>query len=146
MRSKCINPVNPVIYAVVFDKGEEFIEGLTRFATEKVLSVSQISAIGAFSELTLGYFDRDLKDYKKIIINEQVEALSLLGDITIENGKPKVHAHVIVGKSDGTAHGGHVMKALVWPTLEVIVTESPQYLIRKRDPDTGLTLIDPDIG
>jgi predicted DNA-binding protein with PD1-like motif len=50
---------------------------------------------------------------------------------------------VVVGKSDGTAHGGHLLEAHVWPTLEVIVVESPQYLQRKYDPATGLTLIDP---
>lgn len=141
MRTKCINPSNPVIYAVVFDRGEELLEGLTRFAMENVVSGSQISAIGAFSNVTLGYFDRDRKDYKKIQVDEQVEVLSLLGDITIESGKPKVHAHTVVGRSDGTTRGGHVIKAKVWPTLEVIVTEAPEYLTRKHDPETGLTLI-----
>ena len=145
MRSKCINPRNPAVYAVVFDKGDELLEGLNQFAADKVLSASQISAIGAFSSLTLGYFDRDTKEYRRIVVDEQVEVLSLLGDITIENGNPKVHAHAIVGCSDGTTRGGHVMKAVIWPTLEVIITESPAYLVRKQDPDTGLTLIDPDI-
>jgi predicted DNA-binding protein with PD1-like motif len=141
MMNKCINPSNPTIYAVVFDRGEELLEGLTRFAVENVVSSSYITAVGAFSGVTLGYFDRDRKDYKRIQVDEQVEVLSLLGDITIENGKPKVHARTIVGKSDGSTHGGHVIKAKVWPTLEVIVTESPEYLTRKHDPETGLTLI-----
>jgi hypothetical protein len=144
MRSKCINPTNPSTYAVIFDKGDEFIGELTRFAIEKVLSGSQINAIGGFSNLTLGYFDRDRKDYKKIEIDEQVEVLCLFGDITIDNGAPKVHAHAIVGMSDGTTRGGHLIKALVWPTLEVIVTESPQYLVRRHDSDSGLALIDPN--
>jgi len=143
MRSKCINQKSPIVYALVFDKGEELLEGLTRFATEKVLSASGVTGIGAFSELTLGYFDRDLKDYKKIEMKEQVEVLCMTGDITIENGKPRAHVHVIVGKSDATAHGGHIIRAVVWPTLEVIVTEAPQYLCRRLDPETGLPLIDP---
>lgn len=141
MRSKLIYFPSPVTYAVVFDKGDEFLEGLTRFAKDKVLAASQLTAIGAFSDLTVGYFDRARKDYKKIEINEQVEVLSLMGDITVEDGNPKVHAHVVVGKSDGTAHGGHIIKAHVWPTLEVIVTESPEHLMRKYDSETGLTLI-----
>jgi predicted DNA-binding protein with PD1-like motif len=141
MRNKCLNPSNPIIYAVVFDRGEELLEGLTRFAVENVISCSQITAIGAFSSVTLGYFDRDRKDYKKIQVDEQVEVLFLLGTITVENGKPKVHVQTVVGKSDGTTHGGHVIKAKAWPTLEVIVTESPEYLARKHDPETGLTLI-----
>ena len=71
--------------------------------------------------------------------------LSLIGDIASkENGEPQVHAHVVVGKRDGTAHGGHLMEARVWPTLEVIVVESPKHLCRKFDEETGLALIDPE--
>ncbi|MGN6733631.1 MAG: PCC domain-containing protein, partial [Candidatus Binatia bacterium] len=58
-------------------------------------------------------------------------------------GIPQVHAHVVVGKFDGSAHGGHILEARVWPTLEVMVTESPKHLRRKYDPETGLSLIDP---
>lgn len=68
--------------------------------------------------------------------------LSLVGDLARgERGEPKLHAHVVIGKSDGTAHGGHLMEAVVRPTLEVILIESPQYLQRQHDPETGLALI-----
>jgi uncharacterized protein len=90
----------------------------------------------------LGYFDRAQKDYEKIRINKQVEVLSLIGDIaTSDDGGPKVHAHVVVGKRDGTAHGGHLLEAHVWPTLEVIFTESPEHLRRWMDEKVGLALI-----
>jgi predicted DNA-binding protein with PD1-like motif len=92
---------------------------------------------------SFGYFDRERKDYKKIPIKEQVEVLALTGNIALSDGQPKAHAHLVVGKSDGTAHGGHLLEAHVWPTLEVIVVESPRYLRRKFDRATGLTLIDP---
>ena len=93
--------------------------------------------------LKLGYFDRDQKDYRKIPITEQVEVLSLLGDVALDNEQPKLHAHVVVGKSDGTAHGGHLLSAHVWPTLEVILTESPSHLRRRTDRESGLALIVP---
>jgi predicted DNA-binding protein with PD1-like motif len=70
--------------------------------------------------------------------------LSLVGDIALDGLEPKVHAHVVVGKADGTAHGGHVLEAHVWPTLEVIITTSPAHLRRKHDPETGLALLDPE--
>lgn len=130
-------------YAVIFAKDEEFVAGLTSWAKEKKLGGSHFTAIGAFSETMLGYFDRETKDYQKIPIREQVEVLSLIGDIALNEGVPQVHAHVVIGKSDGTAHGGHVLEARVWPTLEVILTESPNHLCRKYDPETGLALIDP---
>jgi predicted DNA-binding protein with PD1-like motif len=129
-------------FAVVFDRGDEFIADLTSLAKEKDLGGSQFTAIGAFSDVVLGYFDREKKKYREIPVREQVEVLSLNGDIALKDGKPQLHAHVVVGKSDGTAHGGHILEAHVWPTLEVIVTESPKHLRRKTDDETGLALID----
>jgi predicted DNA-binding protein with PD1-like motif len=52
-----------------------------------------------------------------------------------------LHAHVVVGKADGTAHGGHLLAAVVRPTLEVILVESPRHLQRRHDAETGLALI-----
>jgi hypothetical protein len=130
-------------YAVIFDKDEEFIAGLTSWAKENKLGGSHFTAIGAFREVTLGYFDRDKKDYRKIPLREQVEVLSLIGDIALTDGIPQVHAHVVVGKFDGSAHGGHILEVRVWPTLEVMLMESPKHLRRKYDPETGLSLIDP---
>lgn len=129
-------------FAVIFDTGDEVISGLLAFAKEKGLAGSHFTAIGALSDVTLGFFDWDKRDYQKLKIGEQVEVLSLIGDIALNEGEPKVHAHVVVSKSDGTAHGGHLMEARVRPTLEVIVVESPEHLVRKTDDETGLALID----
>ena len=142
MKSQILEEGEQKTFAVIFDKGDEFIEGLTSFAKEKQLRGSHFTAIGAFRAVTLGYFDRDKKDYKKIPIEEQVEVVSLVGDIALKDRAPQVHAHVVVAKSDGTAHGGHILQAQVWPTLEVILTESPKHLRRKTDSETGLALID----
>jgi predicted DNA-binding protein with PD1-like motif len=133
---------DPATYALIFDKGDEFLNGMVQFAKQEGLSASHFTAIGAFSAVTLGYFDRDKKDYLKNSIDEQVEVLSLIGDIALDEYEPKIHAHVVVGKSDSTAHGGHILEAHVWPTLEVVITASPVHLRRKHDPETGLALID----
>lgn len=141
MRSKLIAATGQKTWALVFDEGEEPAEGLLEFARQQKLSASQFSAIGAFSEVELGFFQMEKQDYKKIPIKEQLEVLSLLGDITLSENGPKVHAHVVLGKIDGTAWGGHLLKARVRPTLEVILVESPKHLHRKRDEKTGLALI-----
>jgi predicted DNA-binding protein with PD1-like motif len=112
-------------------------------AREHKLSASQFTAIGAFSEVELGFFEIERKDYKPIPIREQVEVLSLIGVVTLGNGEPKVHAHAVLRKIDGTAWGGHLLRAIVRPTLEVILTESPAHLRREHDDATGLALIDP---
>jgi len=142
MNAKLIAEAEPKTFALIFDKGDEFIDGLTSFARENELSASHFTAIGAFRDVMLGYFDRETKKYKQIPIVEQVEVLSLVGDIALKDNLPQVHAHVVVGKSDGSAHGGHVLEAHVWPTLEVVLTESPKHLRRKTDPETGLALIE----
>ncbi|HKY29622.1 MAG TPA: PPC domain-containing DNA-binding protein [Pyrinomonadaceae bacterium] len=141
MRSKLIHDDGEKTFAIIFDKGDEVASGLVAFAKDKNLSASHFTAIGAFESVTLGFFERERKDYKRITIDEQLEVLSLVGDIALEGEKPKVHAHVVVGKADGTAHGGHLLEARVWPTLEVILVESPQHLQRKLDRETGLALI-----
>lgn len=129
-------------FAVIFDKDDEVISGLTNFAREQKLSGSHFTAIGAFRDVVLAYFDWDKKEYLKNPVREQVEVVSLVGDIAEgEKGEPKVHAHVVVGKRDGTALGGHLLEAHVRPTLELMLTESPKELRRKHDPETGLALI-----
>jgi hypothetical protein len=130
-------------FAVVFDKGDEVVEGLTVFAGRERLRASQVTAIGALSDVTLGYFDRASRQYLEIPLREQVEVLSLLGVVTLDGEKPRLHCHVVVGRRDGVAHGGHLLEGHVWPTLEVIVEESPRHLQRRHDAASGLALIDP---
>ncbi len=142
MRAKLLADGGAKTYALVFETGDEVMAGLTAFAREKGLAGSHLTAIGAFRDVTLGYFDWDRKDYRRIPIAEQVEVLSLVGDVALdESGGPKVHAHVVVGKADGSAHGGHLLEAHVRPTLEVTLVETPAHLQRRYDPEARLALI-----
>jgi len=141
MRAKVLNETGERVFALIFAIDEDPMQGLQRFAEEQNLSASGFTAIGAFREAELGYFDWEKKDYERIPVREQVEVLALLGDIATEGREKKVHAHVVLGRRDGSACGGHLMSAKVRPTLEVIVTESPSYLRRVPDKRTGLSLI-----
>lgn len=141
MKYKLINDDKKKTYAIILASGEEAKEQLLAFAKEKKVAASQFTAIGAFSETTVGFFDFSIKDYKRTYFNEQMEVLSLAGDITLFNGEYKVHAHIVLAKEDGTAHGGHLMKGIVHPTLEIILNESPVYLQREMDEKIGIPLI-----
>jgi len=141
MKAKLINEMGEKTYAIVFNKGDEVVEGLLSFAREEKVQASHFTAIGALSDVTLGYFNWTKKTFDKISIQEQVEVLSLVGNIVFDNGNPKLHAHVVIGKSNGTAHGGHLMEGHVRPILEVILVEVPSHLHRKIDKETGLALI-----
>jgi uncharacterized protein len=129
-------------FAVVLATGDEVVSSITSLATEQHLATTQFTAIGALSRAVVAFFEWESRRYRNIAIDEQVEVLSLLGDITLDEGKPKVHAHVVLGKSDGTAHGGHLGEAVVRPTLEIILTETPKHLRRRFDRESGLPLID----
>ena len=142
MRSSLVLDRGERTFVVVFDKEDEVIEGLTDFASRQRLRASHLTAIGALSDVVLGYFDRTARDYRKIPLPEQVEVLSLLGVVTLDGEKPKVHAHIVVGRADGSTRGGHLLAGHVFPTLEVVVEELPKHLHRRLDPETGLALID----
>lgn len=130
-------------FAIVFDVGDEVSSGLLAFAREHALQGAYFTAIGALREVTLGFWSPQTREYQTIPIREQVEVLSLNGNVArTPDGQPKVHAHVVVGKADGTAHGGHLMDGVVRPTLEVILVESPRHLRRTADSATGLALLD----
>ncbi len=128
-------------HVLVFDKGDEVVEQLLAFAKQEQVTAASFSGIGAFSDVTLGFFERERKDYKRIPLAEQVEVLTLAGDIAVKDGEPQVHAHVVVGKADGTAWGGHLLEGHVWPTLELVLVESPDELRRTLDEETRLPLI-----
>jgi predicted DNA-binding protein with PD1-like motif len=128
-------------FVLIFETGDEVASGLLDFARNHHLDSSHFTALGAFSDVVVGYFDWARKEYKRISLPEQVEVLALVGDIALNQGEPKVHAHVVVGKADGTAHGGHLLEAHVRPTLEMVLVESPQHLQRQSDPASGLALI-----
>ena len=143
MNAKLIQDGAEKTFAVVFEAGEEVVAGLVRFAADQKLSGAHLTGIGAFERVTLGFFDVGRKEYTKISIEEQVELLSLVGNIALDDhGQPKLHAHVVVGKSDGSAHGGHLLEASVRPTLEVMVVESARHLRRRTRADLGLALLD----
>lgn len=143
MRSKLISGQAQKTWAVVFQTGDEVMAGLTQFAKEHNLRNSHFTAIGAFSDATIAYFEWQKKEYKRIPVHEQVEVLTLAGDIALKDGQPKVHMHVVLGREDGTTRGGHLMEGYVRPTLEVMLTEMPEPLRRRYDPESGLALIDP---
>ena len=141
MKSKLVEE-HPRTYVLIFDTGDELAAGLKQFAVEQKLAGSSFKAIGALSSVKLGWFNWQTKKYEtSVALDEQVELLSLIGDIALKDGEPQVHAHVVVGRRDGTAHGGHLQDARVRPTCEVVLTESPRHLQKQIDPEVGIALI-----
>ena len=141
MQWKLISHGTECSYALVLSESDEVVSTIETFAREHGLTASRLSAIGALRDVRLGYFDWDRKEYEPIDFDEQLEVLSLLGDVVLHGDLPKLHAHVVLGRRDGSTCGGHLLRATVRPTLEVLLTESPAHLRREFDPKSGLPLI-----
>ncbi|HTW49109.1 MAG TPA: PPC domain-containing DNA-binding protein [Acidobacteriaceae bacterium] len=131
-------------YAVIFRPGDEPYAGLTQFAEQHHIQSAHFTAIGGFSDARLAWFDLDKKMFRVIPVDQQVEVVSLVGDIALLDGKPQVHMHCVVAYPDGTTRGGHILGAHVSPLLEVFVTADPTPLIKKNDPARALNLIEPN--
>lgn len=132
-------------FILVLESGEEACGVITGFAQRNDIQGATLTAIGGVANATVGWFDLEQKKYQPIEIAEQCEVLSVVGDIVAgEHGKPVLHAHLVLGRRDGSACGGHLVRAEVRPTLEVILVETPARLRRRKRPDIGAALIDLD--
>lgn len=142
MESKLLNDGQEKTYALILQYGDEVMASLKQFAQDNKLYGCRFTAIGAFSQTEVGFFDFATRDYVPIRFEEQMEVLSMVGDITLYEDKPQVHAHVVLGSRDGSARGGHLLKGMVHPTLEILLTESPLWMKRRMDAQSGIPLIE----
>lgn len=129
-------------FVLVADPDEEAVAAIGGLAKAEQLSAAQLTAVGAFSQAVVGWFDRDQSEYRRIPVDQQCEVLSLIGDIAVGEDGPSVHAHAVLGLPDGQVRGGHLLEGRVWPTLEVVVREAPPTLRKTYRPEVGLALID----
>jgi uncharacterized protein len=132
----------PKTFVLIFETGDELASGLSSFATDQHLSAASFKGIGGCSSVRLAWFSWESKKYEpSVTLDEQVELLSLIGDVALLEGTPVVHAHAVIGKRDGTAHGGHLLEARIRPTCEIVLTESGARLEKSVEPESGLALI-----
>jgi uncharacterized protein len=142
MQWKRIGRGDPATYVVVLEPGDEAIKALTDFAITHELSAAQITAIGAFERATVAWFDRRTTSSHPIYVDEQCEVLSLIGDVAMGAEGPLLHLHAVLGLNDGHTRGGHLLAGHVWPTLEVMISESPDELRKTYHPELNMALID----
>lgn len=135
------------VFALILEAGDEAFSRITRFVNEHRLTGASLTAIGAFESATIGFFDFTAKSYLEIPVNVQSEVLSLIGDVAEgDDGRASLHAHVVLGLRDGSTKGGHLLKAVVRPTLEVILTETPGHLRRREVRELGIALLSPSLS
>ncbi len=131
------------VYVVVFLKGDEVLSGLTDFAIAHKVLDAHFTGIGAVSGATTAWLDLAHKLYRPTHTRDQVEVLSLIGDVAAFQGKPVVHMHAVLGRRDGSTVGGHVWELTANPTVEVFLTANTTPLEKRPDEASGIKLIDP---
>lgn len=130
-----------VAWALIFHTDDEVIALLRDHARRAGIRAAHFTALGAFQEARLAFFDWETRKYDEIPVDTQVEVTSLVGDIGVAEGQPKVHAHCVLGRSDGSAITGHLVEGRVRPTLELFLTAYDAELRRRPDEESGLDLI-----
>lgn len=130
-------------YVLVFSAGDEVMKTLSDWCEKHEITAARFTAIGAFQDAVLAWFDSEAREYREIPVQDQVEVLALTGDVASNAGRPAVHAHVVVSGRDGNARGGHLMRGRVRPTLELVLDEVPAHLSKRHDDASGLALIAP---
>ncbi|MGX1323882.1 putative DNA-binding protein with PD1-like motif [Bradyrhizobium sp. USDA 377] len=142
MKAKSIKDDSGRTFVLILEPGEEAFKAITEFANRENIAGASVTAIGAFAEAKVGWFDLVAKQYKPIHVNEQCEVLSLLGDVAEgDDGRASLHLHAVLGLKDGSVRGGHFLSGAVQPTLEVTVKETAVHLCRKKQADLGIALI-----
>ena len=128
-------------YILVLDRGEEITETLTRFVAGQNIEGGRVKGIGGVTEVELGFFDTAGKEYLRRRLDGFFELASLVGDISIVDGKPFCHLHAVVSDSEMRAWAGHLFNAEVSVTAEIFVIPGEKTL-RSFDEEVGLNLID----
>jgi predicted DNA-binding protein with PD1-like motif len=124
------------------DPGEDVLESIEAVAKDNSVKSGQLTLIGAVSKAKLGYYHREAAEYRHITIDEDVEVVSCMGDISSHEENIVVHAHMIVADEAGKCYGGHLMSGCeVSVTIELVILETAIELTRKRDDHTGLNLL-----
>ena len=127
-------------YVVSIDNHQNVMEALTAFCLETGVLAGEVSGIGAVNSATLRFLNPATKKYVDKTFDEQMEISSLVGNISEKDGKPYLHLHVNLGRSDYSVVGGHMLDCHINGACEIFVTRYATHLGRRFDSETGLNL------
>jgi uncharacterized protein len=111
-------------FQITFSRGDDVRSGLYDFALQHDIKVAHFTAIGALDHAVLGWSDPKVHSFKTTVLEQEVEVVACSGSITVTNGKPNVHTHVVVALPDGSTRGGHLLEGRVSLTLQVYLEDA----------------------
>jgi len=126
---------------VRLDRGTDMLQGLNEAAAKLGVEAGTVQAIGAVTELVIGYFDQDRKEYRTTALPSSFEIGSGVGNVSLKDGKPFVHLHVVATGPDGAAVGGHLMEGTKIYVIEAYFRQlGGEPPVRERSEDIGLAI------
>lgn len=123
------------------DPGEEILEQVRQIALSEQIKLAHIQALGAISDFTVGVFDVEKKAYRANSFSGSFEIVSLTGTIDTMNDEFYCHLHMSAGNESGAVFGGHLNRAVISATCELVVTLLEGRVERRMDPEIGLNLM-----
>lgn len=127
---------------VRLDPGEFFPDAFFGLLEAETIRAGAFTGLGAFRRARVAFFDVAENEYRDRALDEQLEVVSLVGNVAVHEGEPLVHAHVALGRPDGSLVGGHLQEGVVRPTLEISLHVGERGLRRSVDPEFGLPTLD----
>ena len=124
------------------DRGEEILEKLKEISAKENIKLAHVSALGATNDFTVGVFNVDEKKYYVNSFSGNFEIVSLTGTVTTMNGEFYAHLHMSAGNDKGEVYGGHLNRARISATCEMVITVADGTVERKFNEDVGLNLFD----
>ena len=121
--------------------GADIPKDILAIAEKEKTVTARVEAIGGVNELSLAYFNHEAKKYEEHTFQEFLEVTSILGNVTLKDGKPFLHIHGTFGRKDLSVLAGHVISAKVFPLLELVMTPTKNRALRRFDDDLGLNVI-----
>ena len=123
-----------------FDRGEEILECLKQVALKENIKLASVSALGAVDDFTVGVYKVDEKKYYSNHFEGAFEIVSLTGTISTMNGAYYAHLHMSAGNDRGEVFGGHLNRAVISATCELVIDIIDGVVERRADPEVGLNL------
>ena len=126
---------------VRLDKGDEIVKSLLDVAAREKLTLASVSGIGATDDFEVGVFDLERSDYEHFRFCGNHEIVALVGNLTAKDGAPYIHMHITCAGEGGKIVGGHLFKANISLTAEIVIRKVAGSADRMRDETLGINKI-----
>jgi len=125
---------------VRLDHGADLVDQISKLAVDEGIHTGTFSVLGALTQAEIAFYDQESHEYSKLPVEENTELVSCTGNVSIREGKPFVHVHVVLADSDGKTIGGHLLRGKIFAAELFFIELMGEPMAREIDQTTGLYL------